>query len=241
MALSSLFSQRLDRVAFLAYFLGSVVPLVALTALAGQAGPTLVESASVSWTAIVLSLALLSLSSFFALRRIARQTQARMEQDHRRLLTLLNASTALACADDARDAAEAAVRHVAELTSVGAAFVFWMGPAGEVELLAETGSMAADDSLIEAARTAIAENRPEIRWPGCDNNGGREWTLPATAITPLGAGGHTQGALAMVRPPAAGRFGASDLDAVSTLAGLAAVAVSAASLREETKPEPACV
>lgn len=239
MALSSLFTQRLDRVAFLAYFLGSVVPLVALTALAGQAGPTLWKDVSVSWTAVVLSLALLSLSSFFALRRIARQTQARMEEDHRRLLLLLNASTALACADNASDAADAAVRHVIELTSADAAFVYWMGAGGEMELLGHQGEIEPDDALREAAREAIAEGRPDIRWPGCAN--GMEWRLPATAITPLGAGGHTHGALAMVRPPAAGRFGAGDLDALSTLAGLAAVAVSAASLRESTRPEPACV
>ena len=237
MALSSLFSQRLDRVAFLSYFLGSIVPLVALAALAGSGTPLPAERAGVSWTAIVISLALLSLGSFFALRRIARQTQARMEEDHRRLLVLLNASTALACAGNARDAADAAVRYVLQLTSAGDAFVFWMDAEDEVELLARTGEGDGESSLAEAAREAIRSGRPEIRWPGGCTANGEPWTQPATAITPLSVGGQAQGALVMVRPPDAGRFGAPDLDALSTLAGLAAVAVSAASLREAEKPE----
>mgnify|MGYP001815549822 CR=1 FL=1 len=162
MALSSLFSQRLDRVAFLAYFLGSIVPLVALAALAGRNAAALTAGTGVSWTAIVICLALLSLGSFFALRRIARQTQARMEEDHRRLLVLLNASTALACADNARDAADAAVRHVLELTSAGEAFVFWMGDEDEVELLARTGSEDFDEALVQAAQEAIDSGRPSM-------------------------------------------------------------------------------
>jgi len=237
MTLSSLFSQRLDRVAFLAFFLGSVVPMIALAVLARTAAPTLGDNVSISWTSIVLSLALLSLSSFFALRRIARQAQARMQADHRRLLVLLNASTALSCAGNARDAADAAARHLLDLTSAGAAHVFWAGGGDDVELLASTEDGEAERLLTDAAREAIAANRPEIRWPGCCNASGEPWTLPATAITPLTAGGQAQGALVMVRPPGSGRFGPADLDALSTLAGLAAVAVSAASLRRVEKPE----
>ena len=74
----SLFAQRIDRVAVIAYFLGAVVPL-ALLAFEVQRnemrGP-----GTFGWIGLLVSVAALSLGAFLALRRTTRDALARMER-----------------------------------------------------------------------------------------------------------------------------------------------------------------
>ena len=95
----SLFAQPLDRVSFVAYFLGAVVPLAALVFITQK----YLDIASLSedlsgeffrsrpvLLALIGSIGVLSLASFLALRRVARQALAKMGEENRRLMGLLN-------------------------------------------------------------------------------------------------------------------------------------------------------
>ena len=239
MSLKSLFTQRFDRVAFVAYLLGAVVPLAALAVIAGSAAPTLIRGLSISWTGFVLSVAILSLASFLALRRMAHEASRRMGEDHLRLLTLLNASSALSGAVDEQRAAEAASRQAVSLVGALAAFVYWRGLEDEdASLLARAGfePVAEDEQLNETIRQAalltLSSGRPELRWRGATGDDGSTWDAPTTVIVPMNGCGVSRGALAVVRSSEAGGFIPADLDALSTLAGFTTVALIAARQRE---------
>ncbi|MCP3959479.1 MAG: HD domain-containing protein [bacterium] len=90
--------QPLDQASFLAYFLGAVVPLAALVYVTqkyievarlqeGLEG-TLFQSRPFI-LGLILSIGVLSLASFLALRRVSRQALARMDSENQRLVALL--------------------------------------------------------------------------------------------------------------------------------------------------------
>lgn len=118
----SLFSQPLDRAAYLAYFLGAVLPLLAL-AWVGQrfVSPDDVEGRAVP-VAVFVGLGVLSLASFLALRRTTLQALARLDRDNRRLTTLLAASRALHGAAHDQDAIQKGVEATVALAGGGWAF-----------------------------------------------------------------------------------------------------------------------
>ena len=70
----SIFSHRLDRVAFIAYFLGAIVPLIALGVVVERFALPRLEDNTQAFALIGLlaSIAFLSLGSFFTLRRSTR-------------------------------------------------------------------------------------------------------------------------------------------------------------------------
>ena len=111
----SIFAQKLDRAAFVSYFLGAVVPLIALGIIVERflLSPTAAPPdrfTSLALVCVVASIAALSLSSFFALRRMTRQFLSRLERDNRQLSSLLSASNSLAAAQHVSDAAVTTAR-----------------------------------------------------------------------------------------------------------------------------------
>ena len=53
--MSSLIKQTAEKTAFIAYFLGAVVPLAALALIAGGIAPRLLDRVTISWTTFVLA------------------------------------------------------------------------------------------------------------------------------------------------------------------------------------------
>jgi len=84
---NSIFSQTLDRVVYTTYFLGAIVPLIALAVLANVFVLPVVTDrfAWLGLVGLVFSTASLSLGSFLALRRTTHHTLDRMSADNRRL------------------------------------------------------------------------------------------------------------------------------------------------------------
>ncbi|TFG95982.1 MAG: hypothetical protein E4H11_04145, partial [Myxococcales bacterium] len=82
--ISSIFSQKLDRGAFTAYFLGAVVPLVALAVVVERfVLPRLNDRlALLGLVGAVVSIAVLSLASFLTLRATTRRPIATMDRDN---------------------------------------------------------------------------------------------------------------------------------------------------------------
>ena len=97
---SSILAQTLDRPVFVSYFLGAIVPLIALAFVVQRyVIPTLEgKFAQMGIVAIVLAVSVLTLSAFLLLRKTTRQTLDRLDDDNTRLSELLKVSRALSSA-----------------------------------------------------------------------------------------------------------------------------------------------
>jgi hypothetical protein len=234
-----MFSQRLDRVAFVAYFLGAVVPLASLAAMAKGQDVLLEWPLQASGSVFLVSVGCLSLGSFLLLRRITRQAVRRLDDDNVRLAALLNASTALSGSHVASDAAAITARHAVKIAPVRAAFVLRRGTAGqppqvlecagtEVQaLLAQMGG-----SVASVAAAVMADGRPAQRRPMEDWQNEPGWIGPPTVAIPLMSADQAIAALVVVHAETDGRFEPAHLDALSTLAGLASMAMAGTDLRD---------
>lgn len=227
----SLFSENLDRVAFTAYFLGAVVPLAALGFVAHRfVFPALDERlATLGMIGLFVSISVLSFASFLTLRRTTRHSLERIDRDNRRLAGLLEASRGLGAIEHGSDAATSAARAALSLADAEATFVFVRGaPAAPPMRLAAAGDDAEKleqklaQLLMETARLVMSEGRPASRGP----------TRASAALlaAPLPGEGAPAGAIIAVRRREA--FDTAELDALSTLAGLAAVALHNTDLRD---------
>jgi putative nucleotidyltransferase with HDIG domain len=224
----SLFSQRLDRVAFVAYFLGAVVPLGALAWVTQRyaipANPTL----RVFFLPLLISIALLSLGSFLALRKTARDALARLNRDNRNLAILLRGSRSLSAVAHDDEVMQVSAGCAGELTRARAAYFLVPGSTeGEVTVAQSAGARA--DELftrqrerIEAlAVAAIVEQTPQHPEPG---------TLLAV---PCGDDASVRGVILTALDDALdGESRASAVTLLSTLSRLASVALRNADLRE---------
>jgi len=237
----SIFTQRLDRAVFLAYFLGAVVPLVALGyffALPGveQASAKsgwLGEVGAAGLLALLASSGALCLGSFFALRRFVRQTLARLDADRRRLARLVEVSGAVSGASHAGEVARSVAESALALAEARAAFVFLGGEKNApVELVDHSGVDAAEiyakgrravDAMV---RLAMEGGRPAL--VGDDGGRSRELGLSAGAAVPLAG----RGALVVVHVEPGRRFDAEHVDSLTTLAGMGAISVHNADLRD---------
>ncbi len=227
----SLFSQPLDRAAFIAYFLGAVIPLAVLVVLTQryldetgvQEGASLFRS---RWflLAFIASIAVLSLGSFLALRRTARQALERVERDRQRLAELVRSSRSLASAAHRSDVLRIATEQAASVTGARAAYCIGRRGRGEpsrihaVGLLADEMYDAHRGELEEAATGAISSLRPvaaELSQPA-----GLHPIRSATAV-PCGR----EHALLALWGPNADEGKAANTHALSTLSGLAAAAL----------------
>jgi putative nucleotidyltransferase with HDIG domain len=220
----SLLSQDVDRAAFVAYFLGAVVPLVALAVVLQRfALPALRDAA---WEAALigaaLSIAALSGGAFVLLRRVTRQAVARMAADNQRLAALLATSEQLARAAHAVEVASRTAACAIEVTGAEAAWWIAAGEAGEPKVEAAAGDGARLErlrpALAQALAPALESGRPSLWAGGARGAGG--------AVVPI------EGRRALVVAVASGALEPSQLGFLSTLAALAAVSGRNAELRD---------
>ena len=217
----SLFAQRLDRIAFAAYFLGAVVPLATLAwVLQAEA---LRGRDAFAWLGLLVSVAVLSLGAFFALRRATRDSIGRMADDGDRLTALLEATERLDQLPDRGTAAQALVHHATRVAQAEGAFLCERDPGGEWIVSADIG---------------VSEPEALLDEPLCENL--ERVCAPAGPVEILGGGGlyilglrPEQGAPAalVIVPRPLQAFGEATRDALGMLSGLASVALSNADLR----------
>src|SRR5262245_28393101 len=135
-------SDRLDRVAYSAFFLGAVVPLLALAvALERFVLPGLDDrTAEIAWMGAGVSIGVLSLGSFFVLRHLTRSVVAHMGRDNQRLASLLRISGELNNATHLGEASGMVARCAVELADLpgGAGLVFAPTDSGGAAVLAAT-------------------------------------------------------------------------------------------------------
>ena len=224
----SIFSQSLDRAAFVAYFLGAVVPFLALAfVLDDYVLPAMPEGPwSIGLVALALCIGLLSASAFLLLRRVTLQTVARMRDDNRRLEALVEASAQLASAAHETEVATAAASCALRIAGAQAAFFVTMQKDGapKVEGVVGDGALYAplEAQLGSLMAQSIAEGRPVV-W-GAGKGRGAGALLPVEGI----------GAIAVVG--ARGRvLESSDLRALTTLAQQCSVAVRRAQLTDSQR------
>jgi putative nucleotidyltransferase with HDIG domain len=234
---TSIFSQKLDRIVYTAYFLGAVVPLLALAFVAEHfVLPSLTDRlAWVGLVALVLSIGSLSLGSFFALRRTTHQTLDRMDRDNRRLGSLLKAAGAFPNAQHEAEAAATAVRCALELTDAIAVYAFVRADRSKPPNLLESLGKGSE-KLLQRLATPVAElvnlvmkeGRPALRGPG-DAQG---WSETAAAVVPLSGEDAPMGALVAIQTGSCQPFSSEKVDAFSTLAALASVSLRNSDLRD---------
>ena len=219
----SIFSQPLDRAAFVAYFLGAVVPFLALAFVLDEyVLPAMPEGPwSLGLIALGLSIGALSAAAFLLLRRVTLQTVARMSSDNRRLEALVEASARLATAPHETEVATAAASCALRLVGARAAFFITMPKGAATKLEAAVGDRALYES-IEARlggllRQALDEERPVV-W-GAQKNAGAGAVLPVEGI----------GAIVVVGAPGQ-RIESADLRSLTTLAQQCSVAARRAQL-----------
>jgi putative nucleotidyltransferase with HDIG domain len=239
---SSIFAQKLDRTAFTAYFLGAVVPLLALAyVVQTYVLPTLPDTPlSVGLMAMVGFIAVLSLVSFAILRRTTRQSLQRIDTDNRRLSAMLQISTTLTSSELASDIAGTTAACALELSGAEAAFLMVRGKDGSPELFETEGDDAeslyrdVNAQVTELVTLAMSENRAAIK-RASSGDSGSDRGLGATVVMPLVAEGESIGAIVAVHTDLKSDFDNSQVDGLATLAGLSSVAMRNADLRDSQR------
>jgi putative nucleotidyltransferase with HDIG domain len=233
---ASIFSQKLDRAAFTAYFLGAIVPLIALAVVVERYVLPFENEPGLGGglTALVASIAVLSGGAFLVLRQITRSSLLRMDRDNHRLAALLAASSSLSTAEHGRDAAVTAVRSALTIAEARAAFVLVPGESGRPPgLLVAAGADAEKlhemhaEAIDEVAELVLREGRPTLA--------GQSDGLSACAGVPLPGDPTALGALVVIHTEAGRDFDAAQVDALSMLAGLASVSLRNADLHESQR------
>jgi putative nucleotidyltransferase with HDIG domain len=230
---ASIFSQKLDRAALIAYFLGAIVPLVALALVVDRlADPD--TGLPLELTALVASIAVLTGSAFLLLRNVTHRTLRQMKRDNERLAELLEVSGRLAKVEHGRDAAVVAANSAIALSGAPVAYVLMAAAdAGAPSPLVAMGKDA--DKLREAHAAVIDELTELVVREGRPALAGPKGNLGACAAVPLPGDAASLGALVAVHTEPDRDFEPAQLSALSTLAGLAAVSLRNAELRESQR------
>jgi putative nucleotidyltransferase with HDIG domain len=238
----SLLSQKLDRVAFVAYFLGAIVPLAALAWVAQRyALPVLPKGPSeYGFVGLLLSIGALSLGSFFLLRRVTRQSIARLDAHNRRLEVLIEASRAVADAPYAAEVCRAAAQFALALTPARAAFVLAKrgkepdapcveGSVGDEALHAGFEGSFGELLDLVAAGGRVSLSHEDPGWPdGAPRPG-------ALAVAPIVEHGAVTGLVAALHSAPGFRFDEAQTGSLQTLATLVSVARHVADLRDSQR------
>jgi HD-GYP domain-containing protein (c-di-GMP phosphodiesterase class II) len=223
----SIFSQPLDRAAFVAYFLGAVVPFLALAyVLDAYVLPAMPEGPwSLGLISLALCIGLLSAAAFLLLRRVTLQTVEHMRGDNRRLEALVETSARLATAPDEMEVAKAAASCAMRIAGAQAAFFVTMPKGGVPKLEATAGDRALyaplETRLGDLLAQTIGEGRAMV-WGAGD---GRSGASGAGALLPV----EGIGAIAVVGAPGR-RLEPADLRSLTTLAQQCSVAARRAQL-----------
>ena len=230
-----LFGDRFDRAAFSVYFLGAVVPLIGLAIVVERfALPSLDErSTEISLVVAVAFVTLLSFGAFLTFRSMTRGALRRMDRDNERLALLLRGSSSLSAVEHLNAALESAAASAVELIEAQASLVFLQSKDGDGPALCAQAGDGAQALYAKHARwidpmvgSCTESGRAGIR--GTDAGG-----LAAVAV-PLTPDKETPGALVVLRTEGSG-FEPEDADALSTLGGLASVAIHNADLRDSQR------
>jgi HD-GYP domain-containing protein (c-di-GMP phosphodiesterase class II) len=211
----SIVAQSLDRAAFVAYFLGAIVPYVALAwLLQGWVLPAVSDGlARAGLLALALSLGVLSAAAFLLLRRVTRRTLAETRADNARLAVLLDSSARLGGEASAGEVATAAAVAAQRLADAAGAFVVALQPGSEPKLEAAAGDRALF-AAVEARLGELADVAEHAAQPILWRNGtGSGALFPIAGI----------GALAVVTP--ARRLAPAVTSALAMLATQASVAL----------------
>lgn len=232
----SIFSQNLDRTALTAFFLGAIVPLLALCIILERFVLPVIEDSLVRAGLIagVASITILSLASFLTLRRTTRTSLSRMDRDNRHLTALLDAAGNLASTQHIGHAAEVAVKNGILLSDADACFVFSKSDSGaEFACLSAAGvepeklEERVRDQLISLVDLVVSEGRPGSR--AADENCNALVAVPIPGeTTPIGA-------IVIVSKSNVKQVGLEDLNALSTLGSLTSVAMSNGDLKDSQR------
>jgi putative nucleotidyltransferase with HDIG domain len=232
-----LFSDKLDRLTFPTYFLGAVVPLLSLAVVVERfALPAASErNQSLALIGLLACAAVLSLGSFLVLRGATRHSLARMDRDNRRLSSLLRVSSRLAAVQHVTEATDLAARCACEQTDATAAYLMVSGAEDAQPALAAASGRnatklyeAIGTHLIPLVGLAMEGTRPAVSEPGTVED------FSAVAV-PLPGEADPIGALVAVRKAPGRGFGPEEIDGLSTLAALAAVALHNGDLRDSQR------
>jgi putative nucleotidyltransferase with HDIG domain len=227
-----MFSGEIDRAAFIAYFLGAVVPLIGLAFVVDQyVLPTLDNrTAEFALIAGVLCAGALTFGAFLALRQMMRATISRMDRDNERLSGLLEWSKQLGSTPHVTEVLEAATARAVEMEHAQAAWVFLKGDEDEAPTLSGSAGADADahytrnaGAVDELVWNAVESGRPAVRET---SDGGM-----AMAVVPLPSEAGLRGAIATMKMGDA-HFDPRELEALETLSGIASIALHAADLRD---------
>jgi putative nucleotidyltransferase with HDIG domain len=241
----SIFAQRMDRALFVAYFLGGVVPLLAVAwvfawpeldaAIAADGGAA--RARFLGQLGLLLSCGALCLGSFFVLQRFVHQALARVDADQARLARLVEVSEAVADAPHAGEVARRVADAARAVSEAGAAYVFLSGAKDTpLELVDHAGERAeeiygkAQRAIDAMVKLTVEGGRPTLVGDGSARS--EHAGLTAGAAVPLRAKDGARGALVTVHVERGRAFDPRHAGALSTLAGLAAVAVHNADLRD---------
>ena len=234
------FPQNLEQRIFIAYFLGAAVPLVTLGVLIALHKLTASSDRNsvMPLGGMVYPIALLSLSCFFMLRRSVYRFAGPMREHDRRLASLLSASRSFADAHHEYSAVETAVHSALALTNARVACMLLRSKGDDslkMSAAAEGDEAGLYEALIEPLITladrVMTEEFPLIQGQGTELEEPVHPAIEAAVILPLPGEKAPLGALAVIHTNPGSGFDAHDVDALTTLAGLASVAFINAELR----------
>ncbi len=240
--LQSLFSQKLDRAVFATYFLGAVVPLIALGAIAHHYALPALEGAARETAGLIglfTGIGTLSLACFYALRRLTLSALARTDADNDRLAQLLEVSGGLSTAAHEQEVARVAVRSALHLTHAPAAFVL-LRVADKPLTLQESEGDRADaiyqahqEELHQFVESSLQTGEPTIAAADASSarTGGASGTLTGAVVVPLTAEAGPIGAIVVAHTEPGASFGPEQVDVLATLAALTSIALHSADLR----------
>jgi putative nucleotidyltransferase with HDIG domain len=234
---SRLFSNKLDRASLSAYFLGAIVPLLGFAIVVEKfVLPQTERDELLSWIGLIVFTALLSLGSFLVLRNRTQRSLRKIETDNRRLSALLRVASELAAIEHVNAAIETTVRSAGALADSRTTFLFLDDDAtpGELSLAAKFGDdkqhEALESELLSLARLALENERPVVRHHG----GILDEALSGLSAIAVPVPGEPSplGALVTLAEESSEEESAARVDALSTLAALASVALHNGDLRD---------
>ncbi len=235
---SRLFSNKLDRAAFSAYFLGAIVPLLGFAFVVEKyVVPQVERDDLLSWIWLIVFTALLSLGSFLVLRTRTQRSLQRMETDNRRLSALLRVASELAAIEHLSEAGDTTVRSAGALADAQAALLFLADESpGEVSLAAIFSDESAkphealESELTDLARLVLENEAPAVRQA---DGASHEALAGCSCIAvPLPGDPDPLGVLVIVTDASSEEEASARVDALSTLAALASVALRNGDLRD---------
>lgn len=242
--LQSLFSQKLDRAVFATYFLGAVVPMLALAVVVHRfVIPVLEHEAdrfsTVGMISLILAVGMLSLVSFFALRRLIHGALSRMDADNKRLATILAASRNLSNALHTHAVADTSSSCALALTDAQAAYVLLQpSPGKPISVCESSGEDAASlfqthgDLIHELLESAFAEARPITLSGKSSQSDGAPSTL---AVVPMTLTSGLNGAFVVLDTRARASLSIDEVSGIQTLAGFTSVALQNAELQDSQR------